>query len=160
MHPDNYYWTQNNITSLCTTGCQQSAKQWDQNVATACAGYNITLNSKSVPIETVSGRYLAGLNVACLPDGSGGNCLLDSQSWVGSDLYYNSDGSPADYQPMTSMYSSSLVCPVRHILYNVLSLTTYRLALRTLLSATDASASVLPVHICHRFCHILELSIL
>jgi hypothetical protein len=78
-------------------------------VQTACEGYNITLDSKSVPIATVSGRYLDGLNIACLSDGSGGNCLLDSQTWTGSDLIYNADGTPAENQNLTSMYPESLV---------------------------------------------------
>lgn len=110
LDPDQYYWTQDNITALCTSSCQQSAVQWNNNVQTACGGYNITLDSRSVPIATVAGRYLDGLNVACLDDGSGGNCLLDSQEWVGSDLFYNSDGSPATEQNLTGMYPSSLVC--------------------------------------------------
>ncbi len=65
---DLYYWTQDNLTDLCTTSCIQSASDWLEGVYNACGGQTIVIDSKMVPTESVAIRYSDGIGLACLTD--------------------------------------------------------------------------------------------
>jgi hypothetical protein len=63
---DQYLWSEDNITSLCTDTCTGSSSGWIVSVQTACDGEQMTVASKLVPVEDVAGRYLDNLGLACL----------------------------------------------------------------------------------------------
>ena len=66
---DMYYWSPENITSLCTDVCIHSSSDW---IATVYAGCNptdtIAVDKKLVPVESVAERYSDGIGLACLTD--------------------------------------------------------------------------------------------
>ncbi|KAI9650604.1 hypothetical protein NHQ30_000622 [Ciborinia camelliae] len=64
----------------------------------------------AVPASSISGRHVDGLSLACLTSSAGASCIVDSQSWQGADMIYNSDGSLADEQPLTQMYDNATLC--------------------------------------------------
>lgn len=83
---DTIYWNQQNITTLCATGCQSSLASWTSLVEPACVGQTImqgdlTIQAKALPL---SFTYNSGL--VCMKDSSNNWCFLESQTWQGSDF--------------------------------------------------------------------------
>ncbi|KAL1962644.1 hypothetical protein VTN77DRAFT_9278 [Rasamsonia byssochlamydoides] len=107
---DYYFWTTDNVTTLCTSECQTSATSWNQLVVESCANQTIFYNNKAIPADTISGRQVEGLNLACMMSSNGSSCMLESQDWVGSNMFYNADGTLADEQPLTAMYDNATLC--------------------------------------------------
>jgi hypothetical protein len=66
---DQYLWSEDNITSLCTDDCTGSSSDWIVSVQSACDGEEMAVASKLVPVEDVAGRYLDNLGLACLDSG-------------------------------------------------------------------------------------------
>lgn len=66
---DSYWWAADNVTSLCTADCTASAQSWDTEVQDKCKNQNIVVYGKLVPVDSVSGRYVDGLGIACLQAG-------------------------------------------------------------------------------------------
>ncbi|KAG7001882.1 hypothetical protein G7Y79_00030g064150 [Physcia stellaris] len=84
---DDHLWSTENVTDLCTPSCATSAQQWNDNVQDKCADDTIATYGKLVPAQTIAGRFIEGLNLACLqPDSKSSWCLVESQDWVGSDV--------------------------------------------------------------------------
>lgn len=52
----------------------------------------IFYNNMAVPADTISGRHVEGLSLACMTNSAGNSCLVESQDWVGSGMIYNADG--------------------------------------------------------------------
>lgn len=66
---DVYFWSGDNITSLCTSDCIQSSSEWLDGVLGSCNPTDsISMDSKLVPIDTVALRYADGVGLACLTD--------------------------------------------------------------------------------------------
>ena len=63
---DNYWWEDDNVTALCAGNCSQAATSWNSDVLDACTDQNIVVNGKVVPADTVSGRFVDSMSVACL----------------------------------------------------------------------------------------------
>ena len=63
---DDYFWSQDNLTALCTSACTASAQNWEIDVALACVDDDLTVYGKLVPAYTVAGRFTDGLGIACL----------------------------------------------------------------------------------------------
>lgn len=85
---------------------------------------------KAVAADSISGRYMEGLGLACLTSSTDLMCMIESQQWVGSDMIYESDGeclwntcstysrflmgnissgSLSASQPLTQLYENSTV---------------------------------------------------
>lgn len=57
-----------------------------------CEIDTIEYMGKAVSAETISGRYVDGLGLACLTSSTNSMCMIESQNWIGSDMIYESDG--------------------------------------------------------------------
>ncbi|KAF2649567.1 carbohydrate-binding module family 50 protein [Lophiostoma macrostomum CBS 122681] len=131
---DMFWWEQDNVTDLCLGNCSAAASLWYNNVMTACKGQWLTAYGKWIPADTIAGRYVDGLNTVCLHSSSnevmsslGENttwCLIESQNWVGSDVYQvdcsanpsdpscANDGTGIDpsSERMANIYSNDMLC--------------------------------------------------
>ena len=84
---DNFWWEDDNVTALCSGNCSSQTSLWNFNVAYDCFGQTLSVGGKLVPADTVSGRYMDGMNIACLSSYDEYSwCLTESQNWVGSDI--------------------------------------------------------------------------
>jgi hypothetical protein len=83
---DNIYWTSSNTSQLCTSGCLESSRAWNEDVAESCDGEFLRSGDRLVEADTLSARFIAGLDVACLKSSSNDWCFVESQEWVGSDV--------------------------------------------------------------------------
>jgi hypothetical protein len=63
---DMYWWEQDNITDLCLGNCSTAAALWYNNVMSACDGQWLNSFGKWIPADSVAGRYVDGINTACL----------------------------------------------------------------------------------------------
>ncbi|CAK7207308.1 hypothetical protein SEUCBS139899_010118 [Sporothrix eucalyptigena] len=63
---DGYFWSDDNATALCTKDCMSSAASWWAQSASACADEVLNAYGRLYPVETVTGRYLDGINIVCL----------------------------------------------------------------------------------------------
>ncbi|KUI67451.1 hypothetical protein VM1G_02901 [Cytospora mali] len=115
---DNYWWEEDNVTTLCTTECWSAVDGWDQDVQARCDDQTLVAYGKLVPADSVSGRYYDGLHMACLTNGNSTAeddfawCVVESQNWVGSDVIQpgntNSDD-PAN-QRLANLYGDDVLC--------------------------------------------------
>lgn len=115
---ENYWWTDDNLTDVCTSGCAGAVAQWNGDAAAACDEQYFTAYGRLVPIWTVTERFVDNVNFACLeswyvqlsrlrgrhPADAKTNrsdnftwCLTESQTWVGADvLRADCDTDPSD----------------------------------------------------------------
>ena len=63
---DVYYWSLDNVTTLCTDQCFNETSSWAGDVGDACGGQTFTVSGALVPVDSVAMRYIEGLNLACL----------------------------------------------------------------------------------------------
>jgi hypothetical protein len=63
---DNYLWSEDNVTTLCTPDCISDSSDWVANVEDVCLGQTYNVASKLVPVDTVAFRYVEGITLACL----------------------------------------------------------------------------------------------
>lgn len=117
-------WENDNITALCNDKCIAQVDGWNFNVAYYCYGQTLSVGGKLVPADTVSGRYLDGINTACLSDlDKEGWCLTQSLDWTGSDIVRpDCSTSPSDpqcqnptdfdasNQRLASLYPDDVLC--------------------------------------------------
>lgn len=66
---DNYRWASDNLTTLCTRDCFAAADDWNIDVQTRCDGDTLVAYNKIVPADSVAGRFLDGVQIACLTNG-------------------------------------------------------------------------------------------
>ncbi|KAI1109681.1 hypothetical protein F5Y14DRAFT_444510 [Nemania sp. NC0429] len=64
--PDNYYWSEENVTSLCTSDCVDDSSTWVGQVGDACVGQTFNVGGKLVPVDSVALRYVEGITMTCL----------------------------------------------------------------------------------------------
>ncbi|KAF7536115.1 hypothetical protein G7054_g4838 [Neopestalotiopsis clavispora] len=123
---ENFWWEDDNITTLCDGSCPQATSDWRLNVFDACYGEYIFAYGKLVPANSISDRFYDSLNIACLPSGSNNFswCLTESQQWVGSDIVRpdcnanpsapscggNVSAIPDGSQRMANLYSDDILC--------------------------------------------------
>ncbi|KAF3021589.1 hypothetical protein E8E14_013554 [Neopestalotiopsis sp. 37M] len=123
---ENFWWEDDNITTLCDGSCPQAASDWRLNVFDACYGEYISAYGKLVPANSISDRFYDSLNIACLPSGSNNFswCLTESQQWVGSDIVRpdcnanpsapscggNVSAIPDGSQRMANLYGDDILC--------------------------------------------------
>ncbi|KAI1827702.1 hypothetical protein F4861DRAFT_535908 [Xylaria intraflava] len=66
---DMYYWSPDNISSLCTDACIQSSSDWMGVISTSCSDADtISMDKKLVPADSIAMRYSDGIGLACLTD--------------------------------------------------------------------------------------------
>ncbi|KAI2464655.1 hypothetical protein F4781DRAFT_436189 [Annulohypoxylon bovei var. microspora] len=63
---DQYYWSEDNITALCTPDCVDDSSTWVGNVGDACVGQTYNVAGKLAPVDSVALRYVEGITMACL----------------------------------------------------------------------------------------------
>lgn len=63
---DMFWWEQDNITDLCIGNCSSAATLWAADVESACDGEYMSAYGKLIPADSVAGRFVDGLNMACL----------------------------------------------------------------------------------------------
>jgi hypothetical protein len=81
---DDTKWEDDNVTAICNSNCSAQIDDWNFNVAYYCYDQTLTVGGKLVPADTVPGRYLDGIKLACLS--SYDWCLTESLGWQGSDI--------------------------------------------------------------------------
>ncbi len=120
---DQVYWEQENVVSLCTEECVASVEKWKQSVETACETDYLRSGERYVPADTLSSRFIEGLNMACMRSSSNEWCLIESYDWVGSDVIQvdcqvnptdpwclnRGDPSPENSR-MSMLYEDDLLC--------------------------------------------------
>lgn len=67
MNLENYWWTDDNLTAVCDSGCAEAVGSWNYNVSDPCFEQSFTAYGKLVPIWTVTERVVDNLIFACLP---------------------------------------------------------------------------------------------
>ncbi|KAK2773616.1 LysM domain-containing protein [Colletotrichum kahawae] len=120
---DNIYWTSDNTTQLCTTGCLDSSRQWKEDVAGSCEGEFLRSGDQLVEADTLSTRFAEGLEIACLQPSADEWCFVESQEWVGSDVVrpdcaanpsdpwcINPANVTAENSRMANLYEDDLLC--------------------------------------------------
>jgi hypothetical protein len=63
---DNYWWEDDNVTTLCGGSCQLDAATWIDSITNDCYDQYLTAYGKLVPAYSIADRFIDGLNVACL----------------------------------------------------------------------------------------------
>ena len=66
VNADDYFWSEQNLTTLCTSDCATAVNTWEQNVALACVDDDLVTYGVLVPAFSVAGRYQDGYGAACL----------------------------------------------------------------------------------------------
>jgi hypothetical protein len=61
-----YFWSEDNLTSLCTESCLSNSSTWVGNVGDACVGQTYNVGGKLAPVDTVALRFVEGVTMACL----------------------------------------------------------------------------------------------
>lgn len=126
---DDFFWTADNVTALCaSSNCSSQIVDWEFAAAYDCYGQTLNVGGKLVPADTVPGRYLDGINLACLIDydespESYGWCLTQSLNWTGSDIVrpdcsvtpsdpqcQNPSNVDAGNQRLANLYSDDILC--------------------------------------------------
>lgn len=84
---DDFWWQDDNITTFCSSDCSSEIVEWDGNVHFQCSDDFLTIGSRLIPADAITGRFREGAKIACLgstdtPDW----CLVESFSWQGSDI--------------------------------------------------------------------------
>ncbi|KAF2222117.1 hypothetical protein BDZ85DRAFT_274930 [Elsinoe ampelina] len=82
---DEVWWEPSDASTLCTSSCTASAQSWQETVDSDCVDQELRMGGRYVPAQTISARFLDGLNIACLQS-SDRWCLIDSYEWTGSDV--------------------------------------------------------------------------
>ncbi|KAI0888396.1 uncharacterized protein GGS22DRAFT_155744 [Annulohypoxylon maeteangense] len=88
---DKYFWSIDNITTLCTDDCVDDSSTWVENVGDACVGQTYNVASKLVPVDSVAVRYVEGITMACLKSDTlqlnyTGDPTANEDSLVGDDF--------------------------------------------------------------------------
>jgi hypothetical protein len=66
---DMYYWSSDNISSLCTDACLQSSSDWFDVIYSDCGDTDtIAIDKKLVPADSIAIRYSDGIGLACMTD--------------------------------------------------------------------------------------------
>lgn len=63
---DMYYWSEDNLTALCTESCLSNSSSWVGDVGDACEGQTYNVGGKLAPVTTVALRFVEGISMACL----------------------------------------------------------------------------------------------
>ncbi|OJD29410.1 chitin-type 1 [Diplodia corticola] len=79
------YWSQENVTTMCTADCSTSLEKWLSAVESDCSGQQVAHNGLVLDPKYMPLRYIGGYQLACLQDTAENWCFFESQSWVGSD---------------------------------------------------------------------------
>ena len=120
---DQVYFEEKDVIALCTPDCVASTKKWSQNVEAACANDYLRSGERYVPADTLSSRFVEGLNMACMQSSSKEWCLPQSYEWTGSDVVQvDCDANPTDpwclnradfganQSRMSTLYDDDLLC--------------------------------------------------
>lgn len=123
VNVDGLWWTREDTSALCSSGCITSAHSWQESVGEQCAGEFLIQRDKLVEAETLAGRFVEGLDLACLQSSSSQWCFVEQQEWTGSDIitpdcaanpadpYCTSAGNvSAEHKRISSLYDDDLLC--------------------------------------------------
>ncbi|KAI1382676.1 uncharacterized protein F4822DRAFT_440959 [Hypoxylon trugodes] len=85
---ENFWWEDDNITTLCLGNCQKNTSDWMFDLYSECNGDYISAYGKQLAASSIGERYNDGMNLVCQPSNSANFtwCLTESQEWVGSDI--------------------------------------------------------------------------
>ncbi|KFY96630.1 hypothetical protein V500_02364 [Pseudogymnoascus sp. VKM F-4518 (FW-2643)] len=113
---DNYYWSKDNITTLCTPTCIDNSSTWVSNVGDACIGQTYNAASKLVPVDSVALRYVEGITMACLksdnlPFNYTSDSAVNDASLVNADLDNANSTSQTNATTGEPLYDSNDVAP-------------------------------------------------
>ncbi|KAH7317112.1 hypothetical protein B0I35DRAFT_337390, partial [Stachybotrys elegans] len=120
---DDVYWTEKDVGALCVPNCISKARDWSKAVQVACRDDWMTAGERAVPAESLSLRFLEGLEMACMRSKSNEWCLLKSYEWVGSDVVQvdcaakpndpwciDKGNVSAENSRMSSLYDDDILC--------------------------------------------------
>lgn len=123
VNVDGLWWTQEDVSTLCTSSCLSSAQSWKDHVDEVCAGEYMVQGDRMVEVETLATRFVEGLGLSCLRSSSGQWCFVEQQEWTGSDmiatdcaanpsdpLCTNPANSSTEDRRMASLYGDELLC--------------------------------------------------
>ncbi|KAI0467969.1 hypothetical protein F4859DRAFT_517504 [Xylaria cf. heliscus] len=66
---DMYYWSSDNVSSLCTDDCIWSSSEWIDGIYGSCNPTDtIAIDKKLVPADSIAIRYSDGIGLVCLTD--------------------------------------------------------------------------------------------
>ncbi|GJC98179.1 lysM domain-containing protein [Colletotrichum higginsianum] len=123
INVDGLWWQEQDVTTLCGTGCLTSARDWHANVESSCAYDLMIQGDRLVEADTLSGRFLEGLELACTRSASNEWCFIEQQEWTGSDMVTpdcaanpadpfctNPGNVSAENRRISSLYDNDLLC--------------------------------------------------
>ncbi|KAH7360209.1 hypothetical protein BKA65DRAFT_576795 [Rhexocercosporidium sp. MPI-PUGE-AT-0058] len=113
---DNYYWSEDNITALCTSSCIDDSSTWVGNVGDACLGQTFNAAGKLVPVDSVALRFVEGITMACLksdnlPMNYTSNSTLNDASIVDGDLANSGSLTQTNASTGVPLYDPNDVAP-------------------------------------------------
>ncbi|KAF4923012.1 LysM domain-containing protein [Colletotrichum viniferum] len=107
VNVDGLWWTQEDVSTLCTSSCLNSAQNWKDNVDEVCVGEFMVQGDRMVEVETLAARFVEGLGLSCLRSSSGQWCFVEQQEWTGSDIITpDCAANPSD----PCLYDDELLC--------------------------------------------------
>ncbi|KAI5292014.1 hypothetical protein KEM52_006682 [Ascosphaera acerosa] len=104
------YWTEGEITSLCTPDCSASLNDWYASVEQSCSDDTIVISDKEIPPKMIPQKYIGGYNAVCLQDSLKNWCILESQRWYQNDIPRAKDGDVLEADDVLSMFSQDQYC--------------------------------------------------
>ncbi|PQE27499.1 hypothetical protein CJF31_00009116 [Rutstroemia sp. NJR-2017a BVV2] len=120
---DNYYWEDDNITTVCDGNCTIEARDWDLDISLAYADEWINSYGKLIPADSISGRFVDGINTVCLGSTTDDRwCLGAAQNYTGSDVIQpdctvnptdpscTGNDTVPEYTRMANLYTDDVVC--------------------------------------------------
>ncbi|KAK0117167.1 hypothetical protein ONS96_013000 [Cadophora gregata f. sp. sojae] len=125
---DMYYWSQDNLTALCTDSCVSDSSIWVGNVGDACGGQTYNVGGKLAPVDTVALRYVEGITMACLkannlPFNYTSNSTSNDQSLTGDFLGDPNTGVQTNATTGNPLYDPHDVAPSSNDTLPVLNIT-------------------------------------
>ncbi|KAL5041073.1 hypothetical protein BDW71DRAFT_201664 [Aspergillus fruticulosus] len=83
--PEQFTWSQSNITTLCTQECSNSLSSWLSAVEKNCNGETMVYQGGYLLPKSIPTEWSQGYDLVCQRDTSSNWCYLESQEWQGSD---------------------------------------------------------------------------
>ncbi|RKU41544.1 hypothetical protein DL546_001268 [Coniochaeta pulveracea] len=108
---ENYWWTDSNLTAICSTNCSQEVTFWSTDALADCDNQYYTAYGKLVPIWEVTDRFRDSVDFACMESWSDDYdyCLTESQEWVGADVSGLGMTDPTQVR-MATLYNDTTLC--------------------------------------------------
>ncbi|KAL4941851.1 hypothetical protein BDV06DRAFT_212346 [Aspergillus oleicola] len=117
-NPEQFAWTESNVTTLCTRECADSLSAWLAAVEETCGGETLPIQGGYLLAKSIPADWCQGHELVCQQDSSLKWCYLESQEWQGSDYIrysewacYNEDEDAMPPECNDPYFSTAFITP-------------------------------------------------